>query len=70
MTSSRGTIATRSSGTPSLIHTISPSTIGMKPAATYSEWPVPEPKFHAPVSAVAAVDGGALAVGEELAAHA
>ena len=48
-TSSRGTIATRRSGTPSATHTSSPSTIGMKPAATYSLWPVPEPKFHAPV---------------------
>ena len=38
------------SGMPSLIQRISPSSIGMKPAATYSEWPVPEPKFHAPVS--------------------
>ena len=38
------------SGTPSLIQRISPSSIGKNPAATYSEWPVPEPKLHAPLS--------------------
>ena len=50
VTSSRGTTATCMSGMPSLIQRISPSTIGKNPAATYSEWPVPEPKLHDPVS--------------------
>ncbi len=49
-TSSRGTTATSSSGSPSGPITTSPSTAGMKPAATYWLWPVPEPKLHAPVS--------------------
>ena len=30
--------------------TISPPTVGMNPAATYWEWPVPDPKFQAPVT--------------------
>jgi len=48
--SSRGTIATCISGRPSLIQRTSPFSIGMNPAAMYSECPVPEPKLHDPLN--------------------
>ena len=37
-------------GRPSSPSGISPSTVAMNPAQTYSECPVPEPKFQAPVT--------------------
>ena len=39
-----------SRGNPSSPNGISPPTVAMNPAQTYSECPVPEPKFHAPVT--------------------
>ncbi len=45
----RGITATSNGGMPLSPVTISPPTVGMNPAATYWECPVPDPKFQAPV---------------------